>query len=72
MYWLQLGPDWWVEINIGDIFVYRYSENHCGIKTVESKIEMDEFLVEILGLKTQKHYVLKRDNGYFWWEETKF
>lgn len=72
MYYLQLGPDWWVEINYGDLFVYKYDENHFGIKHVDQKIDMDEYLVEILSFKTQKHYVLRRDNGYFWWEEIKF
>ncbi len=74
MYSLQLGNNWYVEINNGDLFIYRYSDNHFAIKTVEDdrKLFLDEFTVEILCLKTKKHYVIKRDNGYFWWEETKF
>jgi hypothetical protein len=72
MYCLQLGSSWWVEINVGDVFVYKYSDNHVEIKQVRDKLDMNEYLVEILCLTARKHYILKRDNGYFWWEEINF
>ena len=72
MYYLQLGSSWWIEVNVGDVFVYKYSNNHVEIKQVKDKLDMNEYLVEILCLTTRKHYILKRDNGYFWWEEINF
>ena len=72
MYHLQLGSSWWIEVNIGDIFIYKYTDRHIEIKQVNHKLDMNEYLAEILCFKTKKHYILKRDNGYFWWEEVSF
>ena len=51
---------------MGDIFIYKYTDRHIEIKQVNHKLGMDEYLTEILCFKTKKHYILKRDNGYFW------
>lgn len=74
MYQLQLNDNWFITINIGDIFVYKYSSNHFAIKYVKMdyRPELNENTVEILCLSTRKHFIIRRDNGYYWWEEIKF
>ena len=71
MYTLQLGDNLFTDLDIGDIFIYKYSQNHFAIKHVEKdfKPELNEFTVEILSLSTHRHFIFKRDNGYYWWEE---
>ena len=74
MYTLQLGDKLFTDIDVGDIFIYNYGNNHFAIKDVKTdyKPELNEFTVEILSLSTNRHFIFKRDNGYYWWEEIKF
>jgi len=74
MYNLQLGDNLFVDIGVGDIFIYKYKENYFAIKDVTEnyKPELNEFTVEILSFYSKRHFILKRDNGYYWWEEIKY
>ena len=74
MYTLQLSDFLFVELNIGDLFVYNYGNNTYAIREVEKDFipPLDEFTVEIYSFSTQRHFRFFRDNGYYWWEETKY
>ena len=74
MYNLQLGDNLFVDIGVGDIFIYKYKENCFAIKDVTENYqpELNEFTVEILSFYSRRHFILKRDNGYYWWEEIKY
>ena len=71
MYTLQLGDNLFADLDIGDIFIYNYGNNHFAIKEVKSdyRPELNEYTVEILSLSTHRHFIFKRNNGYYWWEE---
>ena len=74
MYNLQLGDNLFVDIGVGDIFIYKYKENCFAIKEVKEnfKPELNEFTVEILSFYSKRHFIFKRDNGYYWWEEINY
>ena len=73
MYTLQLSNHLFVDINVGDLFIYRYDNTY---KIVEVKNDfkppLNEFTIEILSFYSKRHFIFKRDNGYYWWEEIKF
>ena len=74
MYTLQLSDFLFVDIEIGDIFVYRYDDSHFAIREVKSdyRPELNEYAVEILAIGSKRHFRFRRDNGYYWWEEVKY
>lgn len=67
MYTLQLGDNLFTDLDVGDIFIYKYSPDHFAIKEVKTdyKPELNEYTVEILSLSTHRHFIFKRDNGYY-------
>ena len=67
MYSLQLGDNLFVDIEVGDIFIYKYKENCFAIKYVTEnyKPELNEFTIEILSFYSKRHFIFKRDNGYY-------
>ena len=71
MYNVQLSNDWFVEINEGDLYIYRTSPTAIEIKEVTSDFlpQIDANTVEILALATKRHFVLKRCGENCWWEE---
>ena len=66
MYTLQLSNHLFVDINIGDLFIYRYGNTY---KVVEVKNDfkppLNEFTIEILSFYSKRHFIFKRDNGYY-------
>ena len=74
MYTLQLGDNLFTNISDGDIFMYRYADNKVEIKHVENgfKPPLNGFTVEIYAVAVKRHFIFKRDNGYYWWQEISF
>lgn len=74
MYNLQLGDNLFVDINSGDIFVYRYSHNHFSIQQATANYHppVNEYTIEIISFYSERHFIFKRDNGYYWWEEIQY
>lgn len=74
MYTLQLSDFLFVELNPGDLFIYKYNDNYYSIRDVEEdfKPPLNEFTVEIYSFSTKRHFKFFRDNGYYWWEEVKY
>ena len=74
MYTLQLSDFLFVELNVGDLFVYNYGNNTFAIREVKQDFRppLDEFTVEIYSFSTQRHFRFFRDNGCYWWEEAKY
>ncbi len=66
MYTLQLSNHLFVDINVGDLFIYRYDNTY---KIVEVKNDfkppLNEFTIEILSFYSKRHFIFKRDNGYY-------
>lgn len=73
MYNVQLSDDWFVEINEGDLYVYKTSPTTVEIKEVTSDFlpQIDENTVEIWALATKRHFVFRRCGESYWWEERK-
>lgn len=71
---IQLGDNLFVDIADGDLFCYRYDNNHFAIKEVKNDIipPVDEFCVEILSFYSKRHFTFHRLNGAYWWEETRY
>lgn len=71
MYNVQLSDDWFVEINEGDLYVYKTSPTTVEIKEVTSDFlpQIDANTVEIWALATKRHFVLRRCGESYWWEE---
>ncbi len=67
MYTLQLGDNLFVDLEIGDIFVFKYDDRHFAIKEVKSdyRPNLDENTVEILSFYSKRHFIFKRDGGYY-------
>lgn len=65
MYTLKLSDSLFADIEVGDIFVYRYSENSYGIQEAEENYQppLNEFTVEIRCFKSRRHFIFKRKNG---------
>ena len=74
MYQLQLGDNLFVTIGVGDIFIYRYSHNHSAIEYVKADYRppLNEYTVEILSFYSKKHFILIRQNNYYWWQEIRY
>lgn len=74
MYTLQLSDSLFVELNVGDIFIYRYNDCTFAIKEVKEDFRppLDEFTVEIYSFSTKRHFMFFRHEGSYWWEETKY
>ena len=74
MYTLQLSDSLFVELNVGDIFIYRYNDYTYAIKEVEKDFRppLDEFTVEIYSFSTKRHFRFFRCGGSYWWEEVKY
>ena len=66
MYTLQLSNHLFVDINIGDLFIYR-KDNTCIIEYVRDnyKPSLNEFTIEIISFYSKRHFIFKRDNGYY-------
>ena len=62
MYNVQLSNDWFVEINEGDLYIYKTSPTAIEIKEVTSNFlpQIDANTVEILALATKRHFVFKK------------
>lgn len=73
MYNVQLSDDWFVEINEGDLYVYKTSPTTVEIKEVTSDFlpQIDANTVEIWALATKRHFVFRRCGESYWWEERK-
>jgi len=73
MYTLQLSDFISVDIGVGDLFIY-ITENAYIVKEVKKDYRppLNEYTVEILSFYSKKHYAIRRDNGYYWWEEIKY
>lgn len=71
MYNVQLSDDWFVEINEGDLYVYKTSPTTIEIKEVTSDFlpQIDANTVEIWALATKRHFVFRRCGESYWWEE---
>lgn len=71
MYNVQLSKDWFVEINEGDLYIYKTSPTAIEIKEVTSDFlpQIDANTVEIFALATKRHFVFKRCGENCWWEE---
>ena len=67
MYTLQLGDNLFVELDVGDLFIYRYSSTHSGIIGVSKTVHppLNEYCVEIMSFHSRRHFLLRRDNGYY-------
>jgi hypothetical protein len=67
MYTLQLGDNLFVDLEIGDIFVFKYDDSHFAIREVKRdyRPNLDENTVEIISFYSKKHFIFKRDNGYY-------
>lgn len=66
MYTLQLSNHLFVDINIGDLFIYK-KDNTCIIKYVRDDYRppLNEFTIEIISFYSKRHFIFKRDNGYY-------
>ena len=70
---LQLSDSLFVDIAEGDLFVYRYEDNYVVVQEVKDTVPaLDQYTVEILSFHSKRHFILKRDNGYYWWEEIQY
>lgn len=70
---LQLSDSLFVDIAEGDLFVYKYDDSHVAIQEVKDTVPvLNQYTVEILSLHSKRHFILKRDNGYYWWEEIQY
>ena len=67
MYTLQLGDNLFVDLEIGDIFVYNDGDSHFAIKEIKSdyRPNLDANTVEIISFYSKKHFIFKRDNEYY-------
>jgi len=75
MYNLQLGDNLFVEIDCGDLYIYRYdNENLSVVKEVTKDYlpPVNEYAVEIISFHSKRHFLFKRQNGAYWWEEIKY
>lgn len=74
MYKLQLGDNLFVDIDNEDLFIYKYDDNHFAVKTVKDDYHppVNEYTVEILSFYSKRHFIFKRQNGAYWWEEIKY
>jgi len=74
MYTLQLSDTLFVDIDYGDIFIYKYGDNHFSIReyTNEFKPQLDANTIEILSFYSKRHFIFKRDGQWYWWEEIKY
>ena len=68
MYTLQLSDTLFVDLEIGDIFVYNYGCGHFAIQTVKRdyRPNLDANTVEIISLYSNRHFIFKRDGNYYW------
>jgi len=70
---LQLSDSLFVDIAEGDLFVYKYEDNYVVVQEVKDTVPaLDQYTVEILSFHSKRHFILKRDNGYYWWEEIQY
>lgn len=70
---LQLSDSLFVDIAEGDLFVYKYEDNYVVVQEVKDTVPvLDQHTVEILSFHSKRHFILKRDNGYYWWEEIQY
>ena len=70
---LQLSDSLFVDIAEGDLFVYKYEDNYVVVQEVKDTVPvLDQYTVEILSFHSKRHFILKRDNGYYWWEEVRY
>jgi len=71
---IQLSDYIFTDVADGDLFIYKYDDHHSAIKEMRNNVvpSIDEFTVEILSFYSKRHFIFKRDNGYYWWEETSY
>ena len=70
---LQLSDSLFVDIAEGDLFVYKYEDNYVVVQEVKDTVPvLDQYTVEILSFHSKRHFILKRNNGYYWWEEIQY
>jgi hypothetical protein len=68
---IQLSDHLFAEIANGDFFIYRYKDNIFVFRQAKNGVvpPINADTVEIISIHNGKHYVFKRDNGHYWWEE---
>lgn len=70
---LQLSDYLFVDIAEGDLFVYKYEDDYIVVREVKDTVPvLNQYTVEILSFHSKRHFILKRDNGYYWWEEIRY
>lgn len=70
---LQLSDYLFVDIAEGDLFVYKYEDGYIVVQEVKDTVPvLNQYTVEILSFYSKRHFILKRDNGYYWWEEIRY
>jgi len=71
---IQLSDTLFVEIDNGDLFIYKYTDHHFGIKEMRDDIvpSINEFTVEIISFYSRRHFLFKREGPAYWWYEIKF
>lgn len=74
VYTLQLSNDIFVDIGVGDLFVYKFKDNYCVIEEVTQDFTpcVNEFAVEIISFYSRRHFVFYRKDGAYWWSEVNF
>lgn len=70
---VQLSESFFINLEAGDIFVYKYRDDFITIHEIKDTIPpLDQYVVEIISFYNKRHFILKRDNGYYWWEEVRY
>lgn len=71
---IQLSDFLFVEIGNGDLFIYKYDDGSISIKEVENNIipPINEYTIEILSFYSERHFIFKRYDKSYWWEEIKY
>ena len=66
MYTLQLSNFIFVDIHIGDLFIYYYNNTYVFTYVSENfKPPINEHTIEIIAYHSKRHFVFKRDNEYY-------
>lgn len=68
---IQLSDTLFVDISDGDVFIYVYDKTHVNVQIVHNDVvpPINEFTIEILSLYSHRHFLFRRNNGAYWWEE---
>ncbi len=70
---VQLSENFFIDLEAGDIFVYKYKDGFISIYEIKDTVPpLDQYVVEIISFHNKRHFILKRDNGYYWWEEVRY